>query len=89
MSQGTTSQEQKTTPRIKAPKQVGGVTKVVPSSSPLKTRPKGRNSTFEFHDHYPDENPDSTIDHITNVLIEIGSFQRAQEKRIASAMKRY
>jgi hypothetical protein len=42
---------------------------------------------IEFHDHYPEENPASAITHITNALIELGTFDRAQAKRIAKEMK--
>ena len=48
---------------------------------------KGKVIPIEFHDHYPDHNPDSAIAHITNVLVELGTFDRAQAKRIAAQMK--
>lgn len=48
---------------------------------------RGNAIPIEFHDHYPDENPASAITHITNVLIELGTFDRAQAKRIAEGMK--
>lgn len=53
----------------------------------ISNKTQGNAIPIEFHDHYPDENPASAISHITNVLIELGTFDRAQAKRIAKEMK--